>query len=96
LGGDYLTDSRKLDALPEDPENFRRHITARKMTNFLEQSIGHDPGRVIPPRNWDAGGSVRGEFPGTIQSGLALLSVEGFTHVQSVNICRETEGAFET
>jgi hypothetical protein len=45
----YLTDSRKFDALPEAPENFRRHTTAKKMMNFLEQSIGHDPGRVIPP-----------------------------------------------
>jgi hypothetical protein len=77
-----------LDALPDEPENFRRHITAKKMKNFLEQSMGQDPGRVIPPRNLDAAGSGTYEFSGTSHSGLPL-TVEGFTHLQSVYICRE-------
>jgi hypothetical protein len=76
----YLTDSRKFEALPEAPENFRRHTTAKKMMNFLEQSIGHDPGRVIPPRSLDAGG--RDELS---------MAVTGFTHAQSVYICREAQ-----
>ena len=76
----YLTDSRKFDALPEAPENLRRHTTARKMMNFLEQSIGHDPGRVIPPRSLDAGGSDE-----------LSLTVPGFTQAQSVYICREAQ-----
>jgi hypothetical protein len=76
----YLTDSRKFDALPEAPENFRRHTMAKKMMNFLEQSIGHDPGRVIPPTSLDVGG--REELS---------LTVLGFTHAQSVKICREAQ-----
>jgi len=76
----YLTDSRKFDALPEAPENFRRHTTAKKMMNFLEQSIGHDPGRVIPPKSLDAGG--REELS---------LTVAGFKQAQSVYICREAQ-----
>jgi hypothetical protein len=78
----YLTDSRKLDALPEAPENFRRHTTARKIMNFFEQSIGHDPGTAIPPRSLDAGG--RDELS---------LAVAGFAHVQSVYICTEAQGS---
>lgn len=85
----YLTDSRKFDALPDDPENFRRHTTAKKMKNFLEQSMGQDPERVIPPRNLDVGVSGRDESSGTSHSGLPLAA-EGFTHLQSVNICRES------
>jgi hypothetical protein len=87
-GPDYLTDSRKLDALPDEPENFRRHITAKKMMNFLEQSMGQEPEKVIPPRNLDVGGSGRDESSGMTHSGLSLTA-EGFTHLQSVNICRE-------
>ena len=58
--------------------NFRRHMTAKKMMNVLEQSIGHDPGRVIPPKSLDAEG--REELS---------LTVPGLMHVQSVYICRE-------
>lgn len=83
--GDYLTDSRKFDALPDEPENFRRHTTAKKMKNFLEQSIGQDPETVIPPRNLDVGGSGMDEVSGTSHSGLPLTA-EGFTHLQSVYI----------
>jgi hypothetical protein len=50
--------------------------------------MGQDPGRVIPPRNLDVGGSVRDELSGANHSGLALTG-EGFTHLQSVNICRK-------
>lgn len=76
----YLTDSRKFDARPEAPVNFKRHTTDKKMMNFLEQSIGHDPGRVIPPKSLDVGG--REELS---------LTVPGFTHAQSVKICREAK-----
>jgi hypothetical protein len=79
----YLTDSRKFDSLPEAPENFRRHTTAKKMMNLLEQSMGHDPGRVIPPRCLDAGS----------RDELSMV-VAGFTHTQSVYICREGKLTF--
>jgi hypothetical protein len=59
------------------------------MKNFFEQSMGQDPEKVIPPRNLDVGGSVRDEFSGTSHSGLPLTA-EGFTHLQPVNICRES------
>lgn len=31
--GTHLTDTKKFDALPVDPMNFIKHITARKITN---------------------------------------------------------------
>jgi hypothetical protein len=55
--------------------------------------MGQDPGRVIPPRNLDVGGSIGDEFSGTNHSVLALTE-EGFTHLQSVNICREQSMRF--
>ena len=48
--------------------------------NFLEQSIGHDPGSVIPPRSLDAA-----------DRDVLSLAVAGFTHAQSVYICRERQ-----
>ena len=53
--------------------------------NFLEQSIGHEPGRVIPPKSLDAGG--REELSST---------APGFMHAQSVYICREAQWNFDT
>lgn len=51
--------------------------------------MGQDPERVIPPRNLDVGVSGGDESSGTSHSGLPLAA-EGFTHLQSVNICRES------
>lgn len=75
-----------MDALPDDPENLRRHTTAKKMMNFLEQSMGQEPGKVIPPRKLDVEVSGSDELSWTNHSALMLVT-GGFRHLQSVNIC---------
>jgi hypothetical protein len=79
-----------LDALPDDPENFRRHTTAKKIMNFVEQSMGQDPGTVMPPTEFDVGVSGRDELSWANHSAL-LLAAEGFRHLQSANICRKIQ-----
>jgi hypothetical protein len=51
--------------------------------------MGHDPGKVMPARDLDVEVSRRDELSRRNHSAL-LLATEGFTHLQSVNICRKT------
>lgn len=43
------TDTRKLLARPVAPENFRKHITTRKVMNSFWQFSGHGPAMADPP-----------------------------------------------
>lgn len=48
FSGTQRTETKKLEALPLAPTNFRQHITAKKATNCVQQLTGQDPGMAWP------------------------------------------------
>lgn len=51
FSGTQRTETKKLEARPVAPTNFRKHITTKKVTNCGKQSTGHAPEMARPPSN---------------------------------------------
>lgn len=49
FSGTHLTVTRKFEALPVAPINFKAHITAKKVTNWVKQLTGQAPEIAWPP-----------------------------------------------
>lgn len=49
FSGTHLTVTKKFEALPVAPMNFKPHITAKNVTNCVKQLTGHAPEMACPP-----------------------------------------------
>ena len=73
----HRTETRKLLALPVAPENFIKHMTARKRINSFWQLIGHAPSLAEPPVT---------KFCEEIKKFITFFFLEYFIHSLTFNV----------